>query len=63
MTSLSGKRLRLRKDKFLISADKKQRIKVTSKDLAFYDSKSTYKRMILDNSLDERYYSSSVAIN
>lgn len=63
MTSLSGKRLRLRKDKFLISADKQQRIKVTSKDLAFYDSKSTYKRMILDNSLDERYFSSSVAIN
>lgn len=26
------------------------------RDIAFTDSKSTYKRMLIDNLLDERYY-------
>ena len=34
-----------------------------SRDIAYVDSKSTYKRMIIDNSLDERHYSHEIAEN
>lgn len=63
LTSLAGKQFRLRKEKFLQSFDTKSRIKVTGKDIAYFDSKSTYRRMILDNSLDERFFSSKVSEN
>ena len=63
LTSLAGRQFRLRKDKFLQAFDTKNRIKVTGNDIAYFDSKSTYKRMILDNSLDERFFSSKVFEN
>lgn len=61
MTSLAGRQFRFRKEKLLQSFDTKSLIRVTGKDIAYLDSKSTYKRMILENSLDERYFSDKVS--
>ena len=38
------------------SFDKSLQCKVLCKDIAYTDNKNTYRRMIIDNILDERYY-------
>ena len=57
LISLSGEKFRLRrKGQMLKSQDKKVQCKVLGRDIAFTDDKLAYKRLMIDNFLDQRAY-------
>ena len=61
MVSLTGKNYKIKKDKTIrMPGNKDFKCRILSSDIAYSDQKSTFKRMLMSNSLDSRFYSTDI---